>query len=144
MVLYLNEAEHAAGGTTSTAAGSNSPTFDKFVFVCSNITFVYFSVDSHAGPGLRYFDVSAASKASPLRLVWSGSNTPVMQGRHICAQSESERAASSSGVVPVGPCMCCFSFPPRRRRPGYRCPYTYIAAVLREQPLLGHSIVSSL
>ncbi len=48
--------------------------------------------------------------------VWSGSNTPVMQERHICAQSKSERAASSPGVVPVGPCTCCLSFPFRRRR----------------------------
>ncbi len=29
--------------------------------------------------------------------IWSGSNTPVMQGRHIRAQNESERAASSPG-----------------------------------------------
>ncbi len=52
--------------------------------------------------------------------IWSGSNTPLMQGRHICAQSESERAANFPGVVPVGPCMCCLSFTSRHRRPGYR------------------------
>ncbi len=45
-----------------------------------------------------------------LVLVWAGSKTPVMQGRNICAQSKSERAASSPGVVPVGPCMFCLSF----------------------------------
>jgi hypothetical protein len=52
-------------------------------------------------------------------LVWSGSSTPLMQGRHICPQSESERAASFPGVVPVGPCVCRLSFLSRRRRPGY-------------------------
>ncbi len=77
-------------------------------------------------------------------LVWSGSNTPVIQGRHIRAQSESESAASSPGVVPVGPCMCCLSFPSRRRRPGYRCPHTCIVTMPRERPHLGHSIVSPL
>jgi hypothetical protein len=40
-----------------------------------------------------------------------------MQERHIRAQSKSERAASSPGVVPVGPCMCFLSFLSRRRRP---------------------------
>ena len=79
-----------------------------------------------------------------MSLVWSGSNIPVMQGRHIRAQSESERAASSPGVVPVGPCMCCLSFPSRRRRPGYRCPFTCFFSMLRERPHLCHSIVSSL
>jgi hypothetical protein len=53
-----------------------------------------------------------------------------MQRRHICAQSESERAASSPGVLPVGPCMYCLSFPSRSRRPGYRYPYTCIVTVL--------------
>jgi hypothetical protein len=83
-------------------------------------------------------------REKPPSLVWSGSNTPVMQGRHICAQSESERAASFPGVVPVGPCRCCLSTPSRRRRPGYRCPYTCIVTMLRERPHLGKSIVSSL
>ncbi len=43
----------------------------------------------------------------PIWLAWSGSNTntPVIQKMHIHAQSESERAASSPGIVPVGPCM---------------------------------------
>ncbi len=76
--------------------------------------------------------------------VWSGSNTPVIQGRHIRAQSESERAASSPGAVPVGPRMSCLSFLSRRRRPGYCCPYTCIVTMLCERPHLGHSIISPL
>ncbi len=76
--------------------------------------------------------------------VWSGSNTPVIQGRHICAQIESERAACSPGVVPIRPCMCCLSFPSRRRRPGYRCPYISIDAAHRGRPQLGLFIVSPL
>ncbi len=77
-------------------------------------------------------------------MVCSGYFTPVMQGRHICAQSESKRAACSPGVVPVGQCMCCLLFPSRRRRPGHCCPHKCIVTVLRERPHLGHSIVMSL
>ena len=33
----------------------------------------------------------------------------------MCAQSECERATSSSGVVPFRPCICCRSFLFRRR-----------------------------
>ena len=36
--------------------------------------------------------------------VWSGSNTQVMQGKNMYAQSESKHAVSSPGVMPVGPC----------------------------------------
>ncbi len=67
----------------------------------------------------RYLAAAQASGAAPaflfiyyahqlphiLVLVWSGSNTLVMQGRHICAKNESERAAYPPGVVTVGPCM---------------------------------------
>ncbi len=79
-------------------------------------------------------------------LTTNKTNTPVMQGRHICAQlrkakGESERAASSPGVVPVGPCMCCLSFPSRRRTPGYRCLYTCTVTMPRERQHLGHSAV---
>ena len=81
------------------------------------------------------------------REVWCGSNNRVMQGsegRHICAQCESERTASSPGVEPVGPCMCCLSFSSRRRRQGHSGPYTCIFRLLHERPHLGHSIILSL
>jgi hypothetical protein len=84
------------------------------------------------------------SRGTAVPLCWPGFNTPVTKGRHICAQSESKRSANSLGVVPVGPCICCLSFPSRRRRPGYCCPYRCIFTMLREQPHLGHSVVSSL
>ncbi len=99
---------------------------------------------AHAAISLR---LPRSLNERPCRsLVWYGSNTPVMQGWHIRAQSKSERAASFPGVVPVGPCMCCLSFSSRRRRPGYCCPYTFtgFVAMLRERPHLGHSVVSPL
>jgi hypothetical protein len=76
--------------------------------------------------------------------VWSafGFNTPVIEGKHICSQSKSERAASSPGVVPVGPCMCCRSFLSRRRRPGHRRPFTCIFSVMSD--IHGHSFLISL
>ncbi len=51
---------------------------------------------------------------------WSDLNSPVMQGKNICAQTESERVASSLVIMPVGPCMCCLSILSRHRRPGHR------------------------
>jgi hypothetical protein len=93
------------------------------------------SSSAHAALFTPVLSCFAGQPASQATEDWSGSNTPVIQGRqHIRAQSESERAAISPGVVPAGPCMCCLSFPPLRRRPGYCFPHACIVAVYRERP----------
>jgi hypothetical protein len=65
--------------------------------------------------------------------IWSGYNTPVTQKKHICTQSESERAAVHE--LPL--------FFSRCRRLGYRWPYTCIVTMLRDRPSLGHFVVET-